>query len=474
MPDAQDSFVACTVASRRFLAQAQVLADSFFEHHPDGRFAVLVPDDPREERSLDARVEVLRPPDVGVEGLELHRQALAYSVRQLSCAMKVHLLRHLVQRGDVGVLLDGDVCIYSDLTPIADLARREGLVLSPHCTTPHGPPDVYPPKVGHADRRLNAYGPDQMMVQCGTFNTGILAAGPRDMDFLDWWRARVTRYCLLEPDRGLFQEQGWTTLAPTLFDCHVLREPGWNVNAFHLHDADVTWDSGRPEIHGAPLRTFHFITFDPHRPDRLSNLDHLAAVWPDLRDRPGAGRVCAEYAERLLAAGHDEALADVSPFDLLPDGSRIDDNMRAAYAEALLEHEAGQEPVPPNPFEDGDAERWLRWLGEPVPDASGGRPVSRYLWGLHARMHWVFAAFNEVPGQDGDRFLEWLLVAARNGHIEVPERWLPPEVPPPPDPALARLQQEYRDLLSTLQSHRGSRSWRLTAPLRRAAALMRR
>ncbi len=466
--------MACTVASRRFLAQAQVLADSFFEHHPGGRFAVLVPDDPDGERTLNERIEVLRPTDAGIEEAELHRLALAYSVKQLSCAMKVHLLRHLARRGDVGVLLDGDVCVYDDLTPIADVARRHGLVLSTHCVTPHDPPERYPPKVGTAPRRLNAYGPDQMMVQCGTFNTGILAAGPGDGAFLDWWRARVARYCLLEPDRGLFQEQGWTTLAPTLFDTHVLREPGWNVNAFHLHDADVSWEGGRPTIGGAPLRTFHFITFDPHRPTELSNLDHLAAVWPALSERPGAARVCAEYAERLLAAGHDEALTDVSAYDRLPDGTEIDENMRAAYAEALLEHEAGEGPEPPNPFADGDSEGWLAWLAEPVADPSGGRPVSRYLWGLHARMYWVFAAFNEVPGADGDRFLEWLPVAARHGHVDVPERWLPPEVPPAPEPALARLQDEYRDLLRTLQSYRESRSWRLTAPLRRAAALVRR
>src|SRR3954451_11832546 len=106
------SFTGCTVASRRFLAQARVLTDSFFEHHPDGRFAVLIPDDPDRERSMDERVEVLRPLDIGVEPAELCRMALSYTVKELSCAMKVRLVRYLIGRGDTAVLLDGDLCVY--------------------------------------------------------------------------------------------------------------------------------------------------------------------------------------------------------------------------------------------------------------------------------------------------------------------------------------------------------------------------
>jgi hypothetical protein len=81
-------FVACTVATRRYLAQARVVADSFFEHHPQGRFAVLVPDDPERERAVDPRVEELRPADLGINEAELHRMALIYTSQELACAMK--------------------------------------------------------------------------------------------------------------------------------------------------------------------------------------------------------------------------------------------------------------------------------------------------------------------------------------------------------------------------------------------------
>src|SRR5215208_6437561 len=169
-------FVGCTVASRRFLAQARVVADSFLEHHPQGRFVVLIPDDPESERTVDARVELLRPADIGIDPAEVNRMALAYSPMELACAMKGRVARHLVERGDTVVLLDGDTCVYGDLEPLAETARAEGLVLTTLYVNPHETPDRYPPMVGWAPRMVNALGADQMAIQTGTYNTGVLAA----------------------------------------------------------------------------------------------------------------------------------------------------------------------------------------------------------------------------------------------------------------------------------------------------------
>jgi hypothetical protein len=461
-------FIGCTVASRRFLGQARVLAESFFEHHPGGRFAVLIPDDPDGERSLDAPVEVLRPHDVGIPDEEIARLALFYSVKELSCAMKVWLVRHLIERGETVVLLDGDVCVYGDLTPVAEAAERESLVLLPHSVTPHPTPEHYPPVVGYAPRMRNAVGAEQMMLLAGTYNTGLVGVAPSAMPFVDWWGERVERYCLLETTRGLFQEQGWTSLAPALFPCWVLREHGWNVSGFHLHDRDIDWEGDRPSIGGEPLRCFHFITFDHRDPAKLTRDEQIRKVWPEPEERPGAMRLCRDYAERLLAAGHDEALADVSPYDVLQDGTPIDIPMRIAYGDALLEHEAGRGPAPPNPFGDGNADLFLRWLAEPV-DESG---VSRYLLAVHTWLPWVWGSFKAVPGADAPRYLAWLPAAVDAGHLDVPERWLP-ERAPYFDPAYAAMHEHLatvdahrRALEDVVEAVRRSRSWRLTAPAR--------
>jgi hypothetical protein len=467
----RQDFIGCTVASRRFLAQASVTAQSFLEHHPGRRFAVLISDDPSGERSMGDGVETLRPRDIGMDDRELHRMALYYSVKELSCAMKVFLLEHLVNRGETAVMLDGDVCVYADLSPLADLARRHGLVLTPQCVSARPTPDRFPPMGGRAPRMRNALGPEQGSIRSGTYNTGVMAAAPEAAAFCEWWRERVSRYCLLEPDRGLFQEQGWTALAPTLFDCHVLREPGWNLSGFDLLDRDVTWDDGRPQFRGAPVRCFHYLAFDPLDPGRLTRDAYVDQSFPRPEERPGAMRLCREYAARVREAGHESAQADVSPYDVLQGGEKIDVNMRTAYGEALLQHEAGRGPAPPNPLDDGDVEGWLRWLAEPAGGPPDSAPVSRYLVALHTREYWIYWSFKEVPGRDAEPFLAWLPEAARDGVVDVPARWLP-LVPPRVNP-VAALEARCDELEREVEYYRASRSWRLTAPLRRSAAVLR-
>ena len=102
--------------------------------------------------------------------------------------------------------------------------------------------------------------------------------------------------------------------------------------------------------------------------------------------------------------------------------------------------------------------------------------MSRYLVGLHTRFNWIYGAFKDVPGEDAERLLHWLPGAVARGEVEVPERWLPEraEGGVSADPAMAVLERQYRELAATLEAHRNSLSWRITAPFRAGAALTRR
>ena len=67
---------ACTIVACNYLPYARVLADSFFAHHPDGSFVVLLIDD--ENRTVDPgdrRIDCRRLSDIGLDREEIRRLA---------------------------------------------------------------------------------------------------------------------------------------------------------------------------------------------------------------------------------------------------------------------------------------------------------------------------------------------------------------------------------------------------------------
>src|SRR5437899_1455790 len=125
---------ACTIIARNYLPFARVLADSFLAHHPGGSFTVLLIDD--EDRRVEhdhTPIDWRRLTDLGLDRLEIRRLAGIYDVTELATAVKPLLLRHLIDegRGEV-VYLDPDIWVHHSLNDIAPLARRHGIVLTPH------------------------------------------------------------------------------------------------------------------------------------------------------------------------------------------------------------------------------------------------------------------------------------------------------------------------------------------------------
>src|SRR5262245_53582778 len=130
---------ACTIIARNYLPFARVLADSFFHHHPGGSFTVLLIDD--EDRRFepnDHRIAWRRLRDLGLDHLETRRLAGIYDVTELATAVKPMLLRHLMDEHRSEILyLDPDIRIYDSLDEVSSLARRYGIVLTPHTTKPY-------------------------------------------------------------------------------------------------------------------------------------------------------------------------------------------------------------------------------------------------------------------------------------------------------------------------------------------------
>ena len=392
-----ETTVGCSVVTCGYLPYARVLAESFREHNPHADFAVFLVDDQEQRIGEGEPFRVIRPGEIGIPEDELDLRGLMYTPTELVCSLRPALLRHLLGEGAAAVILmDADGCVYGDLQPIAERAREIGTLLSPHFLVPHPPP--------RAGDSL-----ELMQVRYGVINGGFLAVGPKSAGFLDWLHSRLARDCLNAPEHGLYLDQRWLDLAVALFPHEILKDPGCNVMCVNLHYRDVEWREGRPSMPDGPLRYFHFLLgFDPKHPEPICNKQFAHKWLPYLDERPGALRLAREYGQKLVAFGSVEARSQPQHYDMLPGGQPVDRHIRAAYRRGVIEAELAADPLPPNPFSDGDTDRLLRWLAEPCGDRFRDAGLSRYTRAIRDIRPDLAVAFPLVPGDHTQRYLAWI------------------------------------------------------------------
>ena len=391
---------ACTIAARNYLPQARVLARSFREHHPGVGFTVLVIDDPA-ARSRAENFALLGLDEIGLEPGEAERMALLYDVTEFATAVKPWLLRRLLSsESDVVLYFDPDIEIFAPLNDLAELARAHSIVLTPHVLEPL-PQDGLEPS-------------ESTIMGAGIYNLGFIGVGPRSERFLDWWAARLRRDCLIDPPNMRFTDQRWIDFVPALFEHHLLRDPACNVAYWNLAQRKLSWNGNGYEVDGRPLRFFHYSGYDPDHPSRLSKFQS-DPPRVRLEAEPALARICAGYREQLTAEGFDEGKHEQYGYVSFGAGLPIDAAIRTLYRSALLKHETGDGPEPPNPFFAADAGAFLEWLNEPVESASA--VITRYMLAIHGAREDLRRLFPDPLGHDAPALYEWC-VARRSDQPE--------------------------------------------------------
>jgi glycosyltransferase involved in cell wall biosynthesis len=263
----------CSIAGPSTLPHARVLASGLRREHAEARVVVLVSGEPvvvgdGEPFEAISLAELAGPePASGGGG------------RALVDALRPRLLQRALDDGaDVAVFLDAEICVYGSLEPALALARERGLV---------------------AVRRVSALPEDgarpsyRDLLAAGIVSPAFLAVsssadGER---FLRWWSERVA-----QPGEATAR---WLDLAADLFPFAVLGDPGYNVSFWNLHERPLERRDEQLFAGGEPLRSIHYDGFRPDEPHRLGRADGRVRVSDD----PVLAQLCADYAERVLAAG---------------------------------------------------------------------------------------------------------------------------------------------------------------------------
>lgn len=389
---------ACTIVARNYLAQAEVLVETFRRHHPEGTFAVLLVDDPRGERPTVPGAEVVLVDEIGVAPGVLEEMCASYQLIELATALKPWMLRSLLDRGyDHAVYFDPDISIERSIDELPGLAADHSIVLTPHLTEP------MPRDAGHPS--------EQGIMLSGTYNLGFIAVGdtPDGRRMLDWWSERLHTDSFIDVGQGFFTDQKSIDMVPGLFQHHIVHDPSWNAAYWNFATRPVARDaSGQVTVGGRPPTFFHFSGYSPQLPHLLSK-HQGPKPRVLLSDNPVLRELCDDYGARLTAAGFTGRQKDfVAPFRT-HEGVTLTPLIRRLIRTNIRDHFTG--------FDREDGESLAiggrpgldlpTWLASPVPHwALGG--LGRLLSEIYVLRPDLQAAYPDVPEGDITEFLAWV------------------------------------------------------------------
>ncbi|MCP2169061.1 FkbM family methyltransferase [Goodfellowiella coeruleoviolacea] len=402
------SALACTVVAGNYLPAARVLARSYLEHHPDHEFVIAVIDAPRDAPRDEEGYRIVGPEAFGIDETDYLRMATAYSVTELATAVKPYLLRRLRAQADVVIYLDPDMRVFAPMAELVDLAVEHQIVLVPHFLNPL-------PRDGRE--------PDEAVIMgTGIFNLGFIAVGPGAEDFLDFWADRLRQDAIVAPEQQLFTDQRWVDQVPALFPHTVLRDPGYDVAYWNVHERPIDRaEDGTVTAGGVPLRFFHFSGYRPEKPWLLS---YHCARKPRvlLSEHPELRRICDEYGRALQDAGYRRSLDDIPyGFNALADGTKLTPRMRRLYrdawvrAEKAIAERAGSErpgrgedeQIPPPAFGPDRGAAFRAWLTSPSTQAQASAGLNRLVMSVWDSRVDLRMAFPQPCGADAENFRHW-------------------------------------------------------------------
>jgi hypothetical protein len=244
--------VCFTSFSLGYLPRARVLARTLRQFQPDWELWALVVDTPPAE--LD-RALAFAPFDhfcyAAALGIPRFRAWMfKHDLVEACTAVKAQMLLRLLQQGaDRVVYLDPDISLFQPLTAIEQRLESASIVLTPHQV------EANATAAAIADNELAS-------MKYGIYNLGFLAVrnDANGRAFARWWAGMTYRACYDAVETGLFTDQKYCDLAPTLFDgVHIERDPGCNVASWNLSRRRLGFtEQGALLVNGVALKFYHF------------------------------------------------------------------------------------------------------------------------------------------------------------------------------------------------------------------------
>ena len=381
-----------TICAANYLPFAKTLANSFLKCHPKSKFYLLLVDGDVSEvtNNLGPEITVIKPSDLDLDPDVFMRMAIYYDVTELSTALKPLGLKYLLDTGsEIAIYLDPDIEVFSELVEIPKHLESADIALTPHSL--HGFPDD--------ELRPSA----RDIMASGTFNLGFIAIknSTQSYEFLSWWNEKLIFDCVSDVENNLFTDQRWIDFVPSYYSFSVIREYGYNVAYWNLHEREITKQNSEYYINSSPLRFFHFSGFSPNKPWILSK--HVA-------DKPRvviSSNSCLKeltenYGKSAVDQGWDTKSSLEYGYLKLNEHIVLTPRIRKRYRNEVIEATKGKCEFPP--LANDSEESVLAWLNKQIPE-SGRLNVSLYdVWKGQPDLQ---AAFPLALGKEAKRLVWW-------------------------------------------------------------------
>jgi lipopolysaccharide biosynthesis glycosyltransferase len=307
-----------TIVARNYFAYACVLGDSVKKFHPDAEFYVFIMDDLENELGEEASkrdFHLISPSQISIDNYK--NFVFKYNVTEAATGVKPFVFEYLLKNDfDKVVYLDPDILCFRRLTELIEELDSYSIIITPHSTSPVVKEEIFPD--------------DYVFLTIGVYNLGFIAVRNNDIsiNFVKWWKRKLSDYCISQPEIGLFVDQKWIDLIPAYFDnVLIFRNRSYNMAYWNLHERILEFKNDTFTVSGSGLAFFHFSGF------QIDNIDKIFKYGPKnplgiqqkeqerltLRKRPDLLTIFQNYRDLLFEA-------DMNSYSKIPYAYSVYDN----------------------------------------------------------------------------------------------------------------------------------------------------
>ena len=387
-----------TIVSKNYLAHARVFADSFLKNNPGVKVYVVLVDrlkhyfNPKKES-----FEVIEAEKIGIKNTKSF--LFKYNILELNTAVKPFFFEYLFEKYKFKKILyfDPDILVVNKLDYLFRLLDKHSIILTPHITKPIND-NLKPNEID--------------LLKSGSYNLGFIGLAKRRQTkiFLNWWQERIYDKCLYDVENGLFVDQKWINLVPSLFPNYfIIYHPGYNVAYWNLHERKVVLSKKglkKTRVNKKPLYFFHFSGFDPEKTTLVSIHQDRFSLNTNLKNlRP----LFQTYRELLIEKGHRKTKKWPYFYSTFDNGVKINNFVRRLY----LSFSDRKKEKFGNPFST-KPNSFFYWLNKPARRTAQNLPyITNLMYELYKSRLDVRTTYPEVFGNDMYKFMEWVKFRAK-------------------------------------------------------------